>query len=128
MKITTVKLAEDGGYVVNGTISIPKDSNNRHYNEVQDWVAEGNSPDPYLNPANNVSTISKLELKYQAKEEGLWTLVKQAIKSDAEIEEDFNLVSTLDIEHPSVVSIGVAMGKVGQDLQDFFNNAKGKGK
>ena len=41
--INTVKLQENG-YLVNGSISIPNDSNNRHYKEVQEWL-KTNTPE-----------------------------------------------------------------------------------
>lgn len=43
MIIETVKLTE-GGYVLNGNLFVPDVPGNRHYNAVQRWIAEGNSP------------------------------------------------------------------------------------
>jgi len=34
------------GYLVNDEIIVPMDENNRHYKEVQEWIAQGNTPDP----------------------------------------------------------------------------------
>ena len=38
--ITSVEETE-GGYNVNGNMSVPKDAGNRHYWMVQEWIAEG---------------------------------------------------------------------------------------
>ena len=49
MDITTVQLVNDMddnhcGYLLDGTMSVPLDSGNRHYQAIQDWIAEGNTP------------------------------------------------------------------------------------
>ncbi len=33
------------GYLVDGSINVPMDSKNRDYREVQNWIAEGNTPE-----------------------------------------------------------------------------------
>jgi hypothetical protein len=48
--IKTVKLQENG-YLVDGTMSVPYDNSNRHYQEVQEWIAEGNTPEPIFTEA-----------------------------------------------------------------------------
>ena len=49
-EIQTVKLVNDqdgnaSGYLVNGSVSVPMVEDNRHYIMVQEWVAEGNTPE-----------------------------------------------------------------------------------
>jgi len=34
------------GYLVDGTMIVPMDTLNRHYKLVQEWIAEGNTPEP----------------------------------------------------------------------------------
>lgn len=50
MEIQKVKDASDGGYIItlmNGTVlNTPGDTANRHYQEVQDWINNGNIPNP----------------------------------------------------------------------------------
>ena len=62
MDITTVKLTEDG-YVVNGSIYVPDDPANRHYQEIQVWIGEGNTPDPadVIPPPPVLTDLEKLE-------------------------------------------------------------------
>tara|TARA_Y100001951_G_C11162037_1_gene195301 strand:- start:108 stop:281 length:174 start_codon:yes stop_codon:yes gene_type:complete len=48
IKIETVKKMEDiggtlCGYLVNNVMTVPLDERNRHYKEVQAWVADGNT-------------------------------------------------------------------------------------
>ncbi len=33
------------GYLVDGNMNVPLDNRNRHYQEVQVWIAEGNTPE-----------------------------------------------------------------------------------
>ena len=44
MTIETVKLHENGGYLINGNMSVPNDPANRDYQELLDWINEGNTP------------------------------------------------------------------------------------
>jgi len=49
--IETVKNMKDAngtltGYFVNGTMSVPLDESNTDYQAVQEWIAEGNEPEP----------------------------------------------------------------------------------
>jgi hypothetical protein len=49
MDITTVKIINDdndnhSGYLLDGELNVPLDSGNRHYQAIQDWIAEGNTP------------------------------------------------------------------------------------
>lgn len=46
-KIQTVKKQESGGYLVDGKLSVPNDAGNRHYQEVMEWIAAGNTPEPW---------------------------------------------------------------------------------
>lgn len=50
MEITSVKITENGSYLVNGNISVPNAPGNRHYQELMEWIAEGNTPEPYVAP------------------------------------------------------------------------------
>jgi len=47
MDITSVVYGREGGYIVNGKYSVPNDSANRHYQLIQEWVAEGNIVTPF---------------------------------------------------------------------------------
>lgn len=44
MTIETVKIQGDG-YLVNGSMSVPKANGNRHYEEVKEWLLT-NTPEP----------------------------------------------------------------------------------
>lgn len=46
----SVVLTEDGGYIADGSMSVPNASGNRHHQMVQKWIAQGNTPAPYVAP------------------------------------------------------------------------------
>jgi hypothetical protein len=58
MNIETVKDLENS-YLVNGSTTVPKDSTNSDYKKVQDWIAEGNTPDPEFTPAELLENAKK---------------------------------------------------------------------
>ena len=47
MEILTVKENGQGGFLVNGDMSVPNSSGNRHYRMVQEWIADGGVVDPF---------------------------------------------------------------------------------
>jgi len=46
MIINQVKQTPEGGYQLNDNIFVPADPANRHYQMIQDWIADGNQPEP----------------------------------------------------------------------------------
>jgi len=50
MEIVRVVMQEDGGYKVNDKISVPNNMDNRHRVMIQEWIDEGNTPEPYVEP------------------------------------------------------------------------------
>lgn len=45
MEIQTVKI-QGQGYLLNGTMSVPKADGNREYELIKQWILEGNTPEP----------------------------------------------------------------------------------
>ena len=46
---TVKEITTDGeltGYLVDGNLNVPIATGNRHYQAVQEWIAEGNTPSP----------------------------------------------------------------------------------
>lgn len=67
--INTVKVFGDG-YLVNGVRSVPNDPDNRDYQAVQDWITEGNTPDPEFTTAEELANAKQAKLA-ELKQEGL---------------------------------------------------------
>ena len=56
MEILTVKI-QGQGYLLNGTMSVPKADGNREYELIKQWLAEGNEPEAEFN-AEELAQIS----------------------------------------------------------------------
>jgi len=41
-----IEINELTGYLINNTIYVPIDKSNTHYQLIQEWIAEGNTPEP----------------------------------------------------------------------------------
>ena len=58
MIINTVELQQDGSFLVNKNVdaddnrqlTIPDNMNNRHRVMIQEWIDDGNTPTPYVEP------------------------------------------------------------------------------
>ena len=50
MEINTVVMQSDGSFLVNGNMFVPNDMNNRHRVMIQEWIDNGNTPTPYVEP------------------------------------------------------------------------------
>ena len=53
--ITSCKLQEFGGWLVNGSMNVPNDPANRDCADVLQWIAEGNTPAPEYTDAEIVA-------------------------------------------------------------------------
>lgn len=49
MDIRTVKIQGDD-YLINGCMVVPSYAGNRHYKLIQEWLNEGNTPEPEFTP------------------------------------------------------------------------------
>jgi len=77
MIINTVKELQNS-YLVNDSMTVPKDSTNSDYKKVQDWIAEGNKPDPEFTPAELLQNAKQDKIKEieQAKTNAIYTPVE----------------------------------------------------
>jgi hypothetical protein len=84
MTIETVKIQGDG-WLVNGSMSVPNDGGNRDYHEVQEWIAEGNTPDPEYTDAkiaaNAQQEINQENLAYLDSTD--WYVIRHADSGEA---------------------------------------------
>lgn len=61
MKINTVQL-QDETYLVNGVLRVPFAPGNRHYQEVLEWISEGNVPTPEFNDAELLENAKQAQV------------------------------------------------------------------
>ena len=65
--ITSCKLQEYGGWLVNGSVYVPNDAANRDCADVLQWIAEGNTPAPqYTDAEIAANTQEELNATSQA--------------------------------------------------------------
>ena len=51
MQIDSVEIQIDGGFIIKPSgMSVPDDMGNRHRVMIQEWIDEGNTPEPYVEP------------------------------------------------------------------------------
>lgn len=63
--IETVKI-QGQGYLLNGTMSVPKADGNRDYEDIKVWLSEGNTPEPEFTEEELAQqAIDKQIQKYQ---------------------------------------------------------------
>jgi len=82
--INTVKI-QANGYLVDGTMSVPNEPSNRHYQEIQEWIAQGNTPEPEFTDAELLD-----KAKQQAKER-----VKNGFITDSNLPVTVNVTDLL---------------------------------
>jgi flagellar basal body-associated protein FliL len=86
MKIETVKYQGDS-LLLNGKITVPQDSSNRYYKEIQEWVKQGNVIEPEFTEEelllNKKQELKKqLKNKIQSKITSGFTFGSDTIKTD----------------------------------------------
>ena len=63
MEIQTVKI-QGQGYLLNGTMSVPKADGNREYELIKQWLAEGNKPEPeFTSDELELTRIARIKAK-----------------------------------------------------------------
>ena len=66
MEIKSVKL-QSNGYLLNSSMSVPNDSGNREYQLIQEWIADGNTPEPeFTQDELDAIALAKMKAKAQA--------------------------------------------------------------
>ena len=85
MTIQTVRDGPSGGYrvtFVDGTImDVMNNPQNRFFQQVQDWIALGNTPDPFIPPVRPPKSAANLSAEEVATE-----LVRKGLISRAEFD------------------------------------------
>ena len=64
MNIETVKI-QGNGYLLNGTMSVPKADGNSEYEAIKQWLAEGNTPEPEFTQAE-LDAMALVKMKAEA--------------------------------------------------------------
>jgi len=123
-EVTTVKLLNDDegnpfGYLLNGSMSVPMAEGNRHYRMIQEWIAEGNTPEPADPPVTpDITSITKLQFVEWCEANNKLTDLQALLNSDATLMFKWNAATSLVIDNPLVIG---AAATLSLDVQAVFN-------
>lgn len=97
MEILKVKI-QGQGYLLNGTMSVPKADGNREYELIKEWLSEGNVPEPEFTAeqldAQRISQIkSKASELILAKYSIIWQLNHP--RTDIAYEADYTYIDNI---------------------------------
>lgn len=152
--ISSVQNQQGGGYLLNGTMSVPEAPGNSHYILIQKWIEEGNVPEPAptisLGQAKEEKLqeiraasdreINKLTAAYSDGEKGSWpNQEKEALAYQADNTSSTPLLTAIatarGIDFDELVDkvltnatmFSIASGQIlgkQQKLEDLVNNAE----
>jgi len=57
-----IKTNQLDGYIINGNIFVPIDPNNTYYQQVQEWIKQGNIPEPAFTKQQRVEYLQNLRI------------------------------------------------------------------
>jgi hypothetical protein len=133
--ITEIKELESGGYFVNGTMSVPNDPANRHYQDIQAYIAEGGEVIPYVPPTEQelleawrqTADCSRLQAKLALDAAGLLATV-EAFIADPATPTVAKLAWTEAYRYsrksPLFDVLGLELGMTPEQIDDLFKAAQ----
>ena len=130
--INTVKIQGDG-YLVNGSMSVPKVDGNRHYEEVKQFIADGGVVEPEFTDAELAQQIEDAKPKVvtmrQARlallQGGLLQTVQDAIANgtDEAMKIEWEYATEVKRDWASLVTLTTTLGMTSQELDNLFQLA-----
>ena len=128
--IQSVQLTESG-WLVNGNMSVPNDPGNRHYADIQLWIAEGNTPTPIPQPTPEeilaqwraTADCSAAQAEVIIEQMGLTSYV-DTIKNDPEtpitVKAALNKAYRWSRRSPAWDFVGPALSMTPEQIDDLF--------
>ena len=130
--INTVKIQGDG-YLVNGSMSVPKVDGNRHYEEVKQFIADGGVVEPEFTDAELAQQIEDAKPKVvtmrQARlallQSGLLATIETAITdgTDEAMKIEWEYATEVKRDWSSLIALTETLGMTSQELDDLFQLA-----
>lgn len=110
---------------------IPMVGGNRDYREYLEWVAEGNTPEPYVEPPVPVPTVVTMrQARLALLQSGLLANVNAALDAMGGVEGEaarieWEYATTVERNSALVVGLAGALGMTEQQMDDLFMLASG---
>ena len=130
--IETVKI-QGSGYLLNGTMSVPKANGNREYELIKEWLSEGNTPEPEFTDAELLQQIEDAKPKVvtmrQARlallQSGLLQTVTDAIANgtDEAMKIEWEYATEVKRDWGSLITLVTQLGITDLQLDDLFQLA-----
>ena len=127
--INTVKI-QGQGYLLNGTMLVPKADGNREYELIKQWLSEGNTPEPEFTAEELLQQIEDAKPKVvtmrQARlallQSGLLQTVQDAIANgtDEAMKIEWEYATEVRRDWASLIALTTELGLTSLQLDDLF--------
>ena len=131
-EINTVKI-QGQGYLLNGTMSVPKADGNREYELIKQWLSEGNTPEPEFTAEELLQQIEDAKPKVvtmrQARlallQSGLLQTIQDAIANgtDEAMKIEWEYATEVKRDWGSLITLVTQLGITDLQLDDLFQLA-----
>lgn len=123
MNITKVIEREESYTVVSDetTLSVPKDSGNRHYREVEEWITNGGVVEEYVEPVVVPSSVTMRQARLALLQAGLLLAVEDEINL---LDEPYRTQAKIEWEYATHVErisslVGLLTSKLSMSVDDI---------
>ena len=127
--INTVKI-QGQGYLLNGTMLVPKADGNREYELIKQWLSEGNTPEPEFTETELLQQIEDAKPKVvtmrQARlallQSELLTAVETAIVNgtDEAMKIEWEYATDVRRDWASLIALTGTLGMTAEQLDELF--------
>ena len=128
--IQTVKV-QGNGYLLNGTMSVPKADGNREYELIKLWIAEGNTPEPEftdeelaeLEKSKIPQSITPRQARLALLNAGLLDEVDAMLPTNREWQIEWEYATTIERSSPLISAMATQLNLTDTQIDEMFASA-----